>query len=453
MKLTISFLALLFIFGNQVIAQTSETPLSDYTWKRGKTQPAEGFVVLKSGKRLEGTIVLKGSESGVEEVVFEGEGKEIDFPVAALQSYGLNKSTSSDGQNNTANGPISDSPESMYEWRDMGVVMGKKITSTQPREGYVILKNGTRYDGQFKLRRKDGVLSTYQVKGDKKYKGDVSEIARYGYTVSEASVTQENLAKKANKYYPGSIKTTTGDQKGEIAKVSNQKFYTNKIIFKDSDGNLEEYTPNTLSSFSQVVKGERKKYVAYKDTYVEENFSGATFQMFRNPYPTSTNKFLTGLVKQTVAAGTNAAAQAIVNKDAKKNGYETTMDSIIATSPPSELVGIRDGLVKLSGYTTAEELQEKSDNESLKNNISAIDLALVGYEVSSSEGGLLNKEWIVLNKKTGEEVVIYKSKFKELMEPLLKGCYEYLSLDRSDQRAYEKWSNMDNTLKMLDGCY
>ena len=73
--------------------------------------------------------------------------------------------------------------------------------------------------------------------------------------------------------------------------------------------------------------------------------------------------------------------------------------------------------------------------------------------MSSSEGGLLNKEWIVLNKKTGEEVVIYKSKFKELMEPLLKGCYEYLSLDRSDQRAYEKWSNMDNTLKMLDGCY
>ena len=72
-------------------------------------------------------------------------------------------------------------------------------------------------------------------------------------------MTQENLAKKANKYYPGSIKTTTGDQKGEIAKVSNQKFYTNKIIFKDSDGNLEEYTPNTLSSFSQVVKGERKK--------------------------------------------------------------------------------------------------------------------------------------------------------------------------------------------------
>ena len=111
MKLTISFLVLLFIFGNQVIAQTSETPLSDYTWKRGKTQPAEGFVVLKSGKRLEGTIVLKGSERGVEEVVFEGEGKEIDFPVAALQSYGLNKSTSSDGQNNTANGPISDSPE------------------------------------------------------------------------------------------------------------------------------------------------------------------------------------------------------------------------------------------------------------------------------------------------------------------------------------------------------
>ncbi|WP_299675734.1 hypothetical protein [uncultured Dokdonia sp.] len=453
MKQILSLFIFFFVFSNPLLAQESTTPLSDYTWKRGKTVAEDGYVVLKSGKRLEGVIVLKGSENTVEEVIFEGEGKKIEFPVAALKSYGLLRKINANGQSTSANGPINDSPESMYEWRDMGVVMNKKITSTQPRDGYVILKNGTRYDGLLKLRRKDGVLSNYQVKGDKRYKGDISEVARYGYTVSEESVIQENLEKQANKFYPGSIQTKTGMQQGEISTVSNQKFYSNKIIFKDDKGAMTEYVPSTLTSFSQEVKGETKKYVAYKDTFVQEDFSGDTFQLFRNPYPTSTNKFLTGLVKETIVIGTNAAAQGIAKKDAKKNGYETRMDSIIANSPPEDLIGIRDGLVKLSGYTTAEELQEKSDNESLKNNINALNLALAGYEVRNSEGGLYNKEWIILNKKSGEETVIYKAKYKTLMEPLLKGCYEYLSLDRGDQRAYEKWSNIEQTIKMLDGCY
>ena len=79
-----------------------------------------------------------------------------------------------------------------------------------------------------------------------------------------------------------------------------------------------------------------------KKTFLEQPFKCLEIHTLHQPI-----SFLTGLVKQTVAAGTNAAAQAIVNKDAKKNGYETTMDSIIATSPPSELVGIRDGLVKI----------------------------------------------------------------------------------------------------------
>ncbi|MFK7748983.1 MAG: hypothetical protein AB8B65_11365 [Kordia sp.] len=62
-----------------VSAQTSETPLTDYQWKRKKTKKEAGFVVLKSGKRLEGTISLKGSTTSISEVIFEGDGKKSTF--------------------------------------------------------------------------------------------------------------------------------------------------------------------------------------------------------------------------------------------------------------------------------------------------------------------------------------------------------------------------------------
>lgn len=450
----------IFAFGNtQVLtAQTSETPLSDYQWKRNKTKKEAGFIVLKSGKRLEGTVILKGSVTNIEEVIFEGDGKKIDFPVAALKSYGLlRKNVSSGGNTATvSSGPINDSPESMYEWRDGGTVMNKKIENTKGREGYIILKDGTRHDGELKLRKKDGVITTYIVraKGKKKQKGDFAELAHYGYTVSQDEVTQQNLEKLADDFYAGTVETADGLVSGEISKINiNGKFYSNKILLKDAAGKLTEYTTNTAASFTQLYEGIERKYIVYEDAFIKEEFNGNTFQLFRNPNPTSTNKFLTGLVKETVAVGSNALAQEIARKDAKKNNYTTNMDSIISVSTPEQLMAIRDGFAKLGGYNTYQEALDKSDNESLKNNINAIELALAGNEIRNSKGGLLNKEWIILNKITGEKVVVYRGDYKDRIEPLLKGCYEYLSLDRSDQRTFEKWKNLQATVKMLDGCY
>ncbi|MFK7748982.1 MAG: hypothetical protein AB8B65_11360 [Kordia sp.] len=369
----------------------------------------------------------------------------------------LRKSAPSGGNTTDANsGPISDSPESMYEWIDGGTVMGKKVENSEKREGYVILKDGTRHDGELRLRKKDGVIVTYIVRaeGKKKQKGKMSKVARYGYTVSEEEVKQENLEELADDFYAGSVETADGTFSGEVSQVNIMgKFYAKQILLKDAAGKLSEYDTKTVTSFTQNVKGETKTYIVFEDVFIEEEFNGNTFQLFRNPNPTSTNKFLTGLVKETVAIGSNALAQEIARKDAKNNNYTTNMDSIIGVSTPEQLMAIRDGFAKLGGYNTYQEALDKSDNESLKNNINAIELALAGNKIRNSEGGLLNKEWIILNKATGEKTVVYRGDYKNRIEPLLKGCYEYLSLDRGDQRQFEKWRNLQKTVKMLDGCY
>jgi hypothetical protein len=436
-------------------AQANESPAGAYQWKRGKTEWQVGYVVLKSGKRMDGKISLIGSATQVNEVAYEGNGKEIKFPAASLQSYGLvginlNASTSVSG------GPINESPETMYEWRNMGVVMNKVITSSTPRAGYVVLHNGTKYEGELKLRRKDGILEDIEVKtvgGKEKF--DAPEVARYGYTVSQEEVAQTNLAKQSKTAFQGTIATPTGMQAGEITIIPLEgKRYRERIIFKGSDGKLVDHTTKTISGFTyRGSKGREVTYVVIDDKFVVEQFQGKTFQVYLNPNPTTINEFATSLVKGAVSVGTSAAASAAVKKDAKKNNYETNMDSVIRVSSTEDLKTLRDQMASLAGYESAEDAINNSDNESLRTNLGALEIAIQGREVASTPGGILNEEWIIYNKITNEKTIVYKSKYKEQIDVLLMGCDKYFELTKPAQNDLQKWDNLAEAMKLLDNCY
>jgi hypothetical protein len=459
-KLLIPAFCLFFTFS--AYSQKSSTPLSGYTWKKGRTVAEAGYVIIKSGKKLDGIISLKGSTAGVTEITYEGQGKKIDFPPAALQSYGLlkkeNSSSASTKSGAGLSGPINESSEGMYNWKFMGIIMDKEIHVSEPRDGYVILKSGKKHEGDFKLKKKDGVLTNYEIKPatGKKVKGGIDELARYGYNVSESKVMQANLMKSADKFTAGTVDIGDEILRGSIYQEEIQgKFYSKKIIFMSQTGQLSEYTPETAPEFTLLFGGGeiKKKYISAEGTYVPEEFDGHVFKMYRNPFPTTINRFATDLAKAGVQAGTTAAAEAIINKDAKDNNYTTNMDSLIRVSSTEELIKLRDGWVKLAGYSSADEVIDNSDNESLKNNVSALELAIAGREMASSEGGILNKEWVILNKNTGEKTIIYKGEYKDLMEPLLKGCLDYLTMDKSDQNQYKKWGELQKALELLDVCY
>ena len=206
-------------------------------------------------------ISLKGSSSNVTEVYFEGDGKQIDFPLAALKAYGLTNAIGAPVKDlpKAARYPINESPESMYEWRYVGIVMDKKIYTTEPRPGYVVLKNGKRYEGSIKLKKKDDNLDQLDIKtSNGKQKIKLAEIARYGYTVSEASVVQENLEEAGDKFYPGSIVSITGVSRGEVSKTKADpadfnKFYFYKAIFKDANGKYQEIDTNGAIKITQSI--------------------------------------------------------------------------------------------------------------------------------------------------------------------------------------------------------
>ncbi len=437
------------------MAQSNDSPAGSYQWKKGKTELQSGYVVLKSGKKMDGKISLIGSPTNVTEIAYEGDGKDLKFPAASLKSYGLadvnpNASTGASGA------PINESPESMYEWRNMGIVMGKEIHSTTPRAGYVVLRTGARHEGELKLRKKAGVLEDIEVKtATGKEKFDAPQVARYGYTISQEEVQQINLAKQTKSSFTGNITMAMEKKSGEITVVPLPgKRYVERIIFRNSDGKLIDHTPQSISGFDYINnKGKKIIFTVIDKMFVAEQFNGKTFQVYLNPNPTSINEFATSLARGVMQVGTSAAAAAVVKKDQEKNNYVSNMDSVIRVSSTEQLIELRDNLASLAGYGSAQEAIDNSDNESLKANLSALELTIQGRQASSTPGGLLNEEWIIFNKITNEKTVVYKSKYKDQIDVLLMGCDKYLELAKPMQNDLQKWDNLQQAAKLLDSCY
>ncbi|MEM6641917.1 MAG: hypothetical protein AAF616_02965 [Bacteroidota bacterium] len=432
-------------------AQVNTSPEGVYQWKNQKrTEFQSGFVILRSGKRLEGRISLEGRYSAVEKVHFEGDGKEIEFPVGALESYGLKEKATA--VNTNTGGIISDSPPSMYEWNNGGVVMNKVVTNSTPRPGYLVTKNGRKYEGDLKVQRRDDELWSFVIKdGKNKEKFKADEVARYGLSVSADEITQSDLAEMELNFYSG-IVFGPEERKGRIGLVK-QSFKIEKIVLETADGRRAEYTTGNADAFQIETEGRLDKYIPVDGFFILEEFNGKVFQLYRNPNPTTINRFATDLVKAGVQAGTQAAAGEIVRKDAKDNNYVTNLDSVIQVSSLQDLKQLRDGILELAGYDSVEQMEQFSEDESLNNTVNAIELAIAGKELAASDEGLYNREWIILNKNTGVETVVYRSDYKDLIEPLLFGCYDYLSLDKSSQREYQKWKNLNATVEYLDSCY
>ena len=534
-------LLLLLVCCNFVNAQENQTAPKFYQWKNGKSVPHDGYIVLKSGKQLVGTISLKGSYSNVEELHFEGDGKEIKFPMAALSAYGLTVAAS---QNETAE---------LFEWKYVGVVMGKETENTKPRAGYVVDAQGNRYTGQIQLVKHDGVFTTIKIKtsnGKKKFTPSV--VASYGCSFSIDDLTKggtktykdngRNFHQSTITYRDGSEKKGWGwafrhkapinqsrpgqgtkwlgiyytqDRKGLVEllpskgvksvvkqvnstpvkytayadgfilpeafenkdyKDATKEFNAGSITLVDGTvllgqvaqikgggrafpmqvrykkgDEMTAYDPQDIKGFQQMVEGKNRTYFNYRNKLVEIESDGTAFRLFRNPFPTSTNRFLTGLTSIAVDAGTTAAASKMIRgDDGKVNDFK--VDSILASSSTEDLMYVKQGLIEASKFSSEQELMDKSQNEQLKKYVNAINLELAGREAAASVE-IKNKEWIIENKKTGEQTVFYKGNYKEQIEPILMGCYTFLSLEKKDQRPLLNLKAKAEALKLLNECY
>lgn len=530
-----------------LVAQTDETP-GLYTWKGKKTIAEKGYVVLKSDKKLEGNIILKGSQSNITGLHYSGDGKEIDFPLTALKAYGLTVGGSSSNPNEKVNSgsAICDNNVNLFIWRDMGEVMGKKIETTKPRNGYIIKRNGERVEGSLQIKKSDGKIVEFKLKTEKgKEKLDFNQVSNYGLLMTIDELTKSGEKKfndEARNFYTGTVFLNDGSEKNGLiafqkktlinpnkpglgdkyqgllyaankdaiiktykdseiksvihndlsyspyqggfiaenamdnAKFSNKfKLFNEGVLtlsdgkkrtgevayvnqesanFKSKDGLITLYQSKEVKRFDVKVEGEQKAMINIDGKLTEEFYRGTTFLAYDNPTSTTINEKKTNTARSLVGMSTSLTSAIVISEDEKKNGYETNLDSLVMSSSTKELKEYRDAIVALNGYTTSQELQDKSDNQTAKKYDAALNLAIAGKE-SQDKIVVYYDEIILKNIKTNETYLLYKDK-KDLngkLEGLLMGCYTFLSLDKKEQKQYYDIDNIVKTTKMLDECY
>ena len=88
---------------------------------------------MKSGKKVDGIISLKGSPTDLTSILLITNGREIDLPLASVTSFGLNskESTSSTSSNSKLKKGVILRDDPAFVWGTGAVVMGKFQQTTK----------------------------------------------------------------------------------------------------------------------------------------------------------------------------------------------------------------------------------------------------------------------------------------------------------------------------------
>lgn len=270
--LTTSFLILFLIHTS--FAQVNESADSQYAWKGKKTDYQQGYVVLKSKKKLDGSIQLHGSPGHVSEIrLMQGE-KELKFPPAALAAYGLSSKEIE-----------SDSKLDLFQWRSGGTVNPGKPNekvkeNTKPRSGYAITQDGTRYDGILQLHKVNGKLAKIEVKtADGKQKWEPHEIANYGIAMTIADLTKDGKKtyKAAERNFNfGKLEMSSGETKEGVIAFKTRSWvdgigYGFKGIYytPTTDGIIDTYKDNEVKKVFLQLAGSEKEYQYIEGTWMD----------------------------------------------------------------------------------------------------------------------------------------------------------------------------------------
>ncbi|MBX7204839.1 MAG: hypothetical protein K1X81_05410 [Bacteroidia bacterium] len=214
--LYLTTIALLF-FTSLSFAQRNTTPSERYTWDGKSTVPRNGYVILRSGKKMEGMLSIKGSYSEVKVVILISEGKEIEFKPISLSEYGIYFQPL-----------VNDSPDELYEWRSMGETNGHAISNTKPRNGYVILASGVKLEGELQLKKVDGRLDEIRLKNDAgKGKYELSEVNNYGLILTISEITDNGKKERkdfALNFHSATIYNEDGTAKSGFVAFQNSIF-------------------------------------------------------------------------------------------------------------------------------------------------------------------------------------------------------------------------------------
>jgi len=257
----------------------NETDMRLYNWKGKSTELSEGYVILKAGKKLEGMISLSGSPEKVEEISVHTLGKEFELPIASVSKYGLFKEELTVGGDPT-----------LFEWKGTAIVMGKAVSKTKERQGYIIDQKGNRFEGALQLKKVEGDLDQATINGSYgKKKFGIHEVKEYGLLLTINELNKggskeykregKNFAESTIVYYDGR------EDKGWMAfKQCNYTddgwAYSDILFTKTYEGLLKSIEDDQVERvFRKSSIGENLEYFKYEGYFLDaEELQNSNFK-------------------------------------------------------------------------------------------------------------------------------------------------------------------------------
>lgn len=560
---TVLLFALTLCFGMAAMGQTNDTDWKHYKWKGKKTTFQSGYFILKSGKKMEGKMALKGSPGHVDEFMLDNKGKTVSIPAGSVKSFGLYGYANSNPDMQDANvaAPVPECPYEFFEWKSGNVITnGDTTKSTKPRNGYVVLRNGSRVTGDLKLIKHNGVLSEWSVKtanGKKKY--GVGEVESYGLQLTINELTKDGTkvfddqgknftrgkvvmtdgsekegyvgflqAKRVNssqpkmgKYYTGlliadspaeylvtlpekevskvmqtvmgneveyvpyengfvdkamfgnlefkdptrmfqsgSITLRDGTTKtGSVSQVKgSMSWYSTKILFTDANHETTQYSSIEVESFTQTLGIKEVRFQEKQGVFVELMHQGSHFILYRNPFPTTANKFLTGLSRAAVDVGGSIGQGAMTYKMAENNDPNASKADLMDRT--AEVQGKVKGMSNEQLATFIDEIeaaQAQIDKNSpygrYLNQAHAIAGAELIVRASKASIEVKKKEWVFENLQSREKTIVTRGDYTDQVEPLLGSCPDFILMSKKEQKAINSFDEIEKAVAFIDKCY
>lgn len=444
-KVTLVLCCLVYSLSNYAQVNTSQE--GNYKIRssadRYLTQFQNGYAIIKDGTRFDGQISLfGGSYQNLYRVKIKSGDETYNLPMRSLKEFGLSDNL------------INDTPD-QWDWVTMDKVklMGDPNAPTKPSNtrkastnyGYVVTKAGTIYQGKITVVEVKKKIDRFTMKTVKKekFKFEAAELSNFGVgeygsaVVEEIENEEEEIVSSVVAEEVGYLSTKpsgdSGDGNGYVITSSgeriegavsvtapNKVWFATDVTVTTGSGEVQNYTND--GSLNKVVftsNGQERELVNFENEYVEVLHREGQLVHFRNPHPTTRS---TGgdLANVLVGAAAEGADQEIRREALKQEIKQQGNDVNIS------------------------EVANKANN--IQNSSGQGDVDWTSQDLIK----LYAKEYVLLNEKTGKYAIYIPGRNYNQVEGELMGSFEYLKMEKDQQKALSKMESPKSTMQFLN---
>lgn len=285
----------------------NESPDDLYKWGLAMTntygvdvvssKPMNGYVVKRSGERVEGLLKLKKKGEELSEISIKAK-KKYKFSPTEVDRYGLLLKiidVSSGEADEFPDDAKNFHPSTVFFLDDTektGLLAFRERRKLDPNKPLGI----NRYMKYYFAEGEDAYLTSFSYDNVKRIVHN--KVAYYPINNGFAALDDAEFNKEIENFYPGKLTLTDGSMvSGDIKqKKVYMKWYSDTVYVKSPEKGLLTLKGPEVTSFTQEIEGRERTFISVKDFFVEKLFDGKKYLLYRNPYP-SLNLGLTVLAQ------------------------------------------------------------------------------------------------------------------------------------------------------------